>query len=311
MINRRRLLSTAALAAAAPFSASAQGTAAAASSPARRYHIGVSTYSFWHFDETTDKWRPIEKCLEAAADMGFEGVEILQVQMTDTSPAALRKIKSRAFTLGLSLMGFSTHQGFVSPDEQKRTDNILKTTQYLEQAYDLGIPTIRVNTGRWGTSKNFDELMANRGIEPNLEGHTDEEGFKWVIDSFEKLVPEAEKRGVIMGLENHWGLGRTPEGVLKIVDAIKSPWLQVTLDTGNFLEDPYDRLKMLAPKAVLLQAKTYFGGGLWYQLDLDYARIAGIMRDAAYRGWVSLEFEGKEDPLVAVPKSLDLLRKHF
>lgn len=243
--------------------------------------------------------------------MGFEGVEILQVQMTDTSPAALRKIKSRAFTLGLSLMGFSTHQGFVSPDEQKRTDNILKTTQYLEQAYDLGIPTIRVNTGRWGTSKNFDELMANRGIEPNLEGHTDEEGFKWVIDSFEKLVPEAEKRGVIMGLENHWGLGRTPEGVLKIVDAIKSPWLQVTLDTGNFLEDPYDRLKMLAPKAVLLQAKTYFGGGLWYQLDLDYARIAGIMRDAAYRGWVSLEFEGKEDPLVAVPKSLDLLRKHF
>lgn len=312
MINRRRLLSTAALAAAAPFSASAQSAAtAAAAAPSRRYHIGVSTYSFWHFDETTDKWRPIEKCLEAAADMGFEGVEILQVQMTDTSPAALRKIKSRAFTLGLSLMGFSTHQGFVSPEEQKRTDNILKTTQYLEQAYDLGIPTIRVNTGRWGTSKNFDELMKNRGIEPNLEGHTDEEGFKWVIDSFEKLVPEAEKRGVIMGLENHWGLGRTPEGVLKIVDAIKSPWLQVTLDTGNFLEDPYDRLKLLAAKSVLLQAKTYFGGGLWYQLDLDYARIAGIMRDAGYRGWVSLEFEGKEDPLVAVPKSLELLRKHF
>jgi len=308
-MNRRHLLASAlAIPAATPLTAADSPAAAAR---ATRYRIGVSTYSFWHFDETTDKWRSIEKCLEASADMGFDGVEILQVQMLDTSPASLRKIKSRAFTLGLDLMGFSTHQGFLTPDEQKRTDNILKTTQYLEQAYDLGIPTIRVNTGRWGTSKNFDELMANRGVEPRLQGHTDDDGFKWIIDSFEKLVPEAEKRGVIMGLENHWGLGTTPEGVLKIVNAIKSPWLQVTLDTGNFLEDPYDRLKMLAAQTVLLQAKTYYGGGLWYQLDLDYARIAKIMRDAGYRGYISLEMEGKEDPMTAVPTSLELLRKHF
>ena len=114
-----------------------------------------------------------------------------------------------------------------------------------------------------------------------------------------------------LGLENHWGLGRTPEGVKRIVDAIDSPWLQVTLDTGNFLENPYDRLAMLAGQTILLQAKTYYGGGTWYELDLDYARIAQIMRDANFRGYVSLEFEGKEDPRKGIPKSLDLLRKHF
>lgn len=310
-MNRRQLIASASASVLAATVGGASAQSAAAPAKPRPYRIGVSTYSFWHFDENTSKWRDIERCLEAAAGMGFDGVEILQVQMPDTSPAALRKIKSRAFTLGLDLMGFSTHQGFLTPDEQKRTDNILKTTQFLEQAYDLGIPTIRVNTGRWGTSKNFDELMKNRGVEPRLENYTDEEGFKWIIDSFEKLVPEAEKRGVIMGLENHWGLGTTPEGVLKVVDAVKSPWLQVTLDTGNFLEDPYDRLKMLAPRTVLLQAKTYYGGGLWYSLDLDYARIAAIMREAKYRGYISLEMEGKEDPVTAVPKSLELLRKHF
>lgn len=298
------------------------GAAAALAAPAlaqdppapatsRRNPIGVSTYSFWHFDKSTDQYRPIERCLELAADMGFDGVEILQVQMLDTSAAALRSLKSRAFTLGLDLMGFSTHQGFVSPDAEKRQENVRKTTEFLEQAYQLGIPTIRVNTGRWGTSRDFDELMANRGIEPNLPGHTDDEGFKWVIDSFEKLVPEAEKRGVIMGLENHWGLGRTAEGVLRVVDAVQSPWLQVTLDTGNFLEDAYEQMTRLAPRAVLLQAKTYFGGGLWYSLDIDYARVASILREAGFRGYVSLEFEGKEDPLVAVPKSLELLRRHF
>jgi sugar phosphate isomerase/epimerase len=132
-----------------------------------------------------------------------------------------------------------------------------------------------------------------------------------VIDSFITCLKTAEKCGVTMGLENHWGLGRTPEGVMRIVDKINSPWLQVTMDTGNFLEDPYDRLEKLAPKAALVQAKTYYGGGLWYTLELDNDRIAKILHKHNYRGYISLEFEGKEDPLTAVPKSLEALRKAF
>jgi sugar phosphate isomerase/epimerase len=60
-----------------------------------------------------------------------------------------------------------------------------------------------------------------------------------------------------------------------------------------------------------VQAKTYFGGGLWYTLDLDYDRIAAMLRKHSYRGYISLEFEGKDDPLTAVPRSLALLRKAF
>jgi sugar phosphate isomerase/epimerase len=99
--------------------------------------------------------------------------------------------------------------------------------------------------------------------------------------------------------------------VKRVVDAVDSPWLKVTLDTGNFLEDPYDRLKQLAADTVLMQAKTYYGGGVWYTLELDYDRIAKILKDVNFTGYVSLEFEGKEDPLTAVPKGLELLRKAF
>lgn len=119
---------------------------------------------------------------------------------------------------------------------------------------------------------------------------------------------------MVLGLENHWGLGRTAEGVLRIVEAIKSPWLAMTLDTGNFLEEPYEQMGRMAAGAVpiaLVQTKTYFGGGRWYSLDLDYARIATLLREDGYQGWISLEFEGNEDPATGVPKSLELLRKHF
>lgn len=243
--------------------------------------------------------------------MGFDGVEILQRQLISTEPAELMKIKRQSFLLGLDLMGYSTHQGFLSPDKEVRKKNLDDTIRCLEQAYQLGIPTMRVNSGTWGTSKSFDELMANRGEEKPLAGYNEENAYGWVIEAYQELAKEAGKRGVIMGLENHWGLGRTVEGVKRVVDAVNSPWLRVTLDTGNFLENPYDRLAALAGETVLLQAKTYFGGGVWYTLELDYARIGKIMREANFKGYVSLEFEGKEDPLTAIPKSLELLRKSF
>jgi L-ribulose-5-phosphate 3-epimerase len=275
----------------------------------RRQRFAVSTYSFWQFRH--DHLRRIERCIDLAAEMGFDGVEVLHRQIEAESNDYLQLLKRRAFLNGLALCGFSTHQTFLSPDADVRRKNIDHTIHCIELAHELGIPTMRVNTGTWKTSKNFDELMKNRGVEPPIPGSTDEQGFGWVIDAYGEIVKHAERRGVTLGLENHWGLGRTPEGVLRVVDAIRSPWLQVTLDTGNFLEDPYDRLEQLAPKACLVQMKTYFGGGLWYTLDLDNRRIAQLLRRHNYCGYVSIEFEGKHDPLVGVPRSLEELRKAF
>lgn len=271
--------------------------------------IGVSTYSFWRFGKAGRRATILES-IDQAARMGFDGVEVLEVQMgEDNGVAARRAIKQAALHNGLPLIGLSTHQGFVSPDKAKREANIQRTTNSLELAYDLGIPTMRVNTGTWGTSKSFDDLMANKGIEPPLDGYTDEQGFEWVIDAYGKLAKEAEKRGVVMGLENHWGLGRTAAGVMRVVDAVDSPWLRTTLDTGNSLENQYTEYEALADDAVLVQAKTYFGGGIWYTLDIDYQRVAKILKAANYKGFISLEFEGKDDWKVGVPKSLAMLRE--
>ncbi len=280
-----------------------------ASTKSRPNRIGVSTYSFWQF--TRKEMRSIENCIDMAAEMGFDGVEILHRQMEREDDAYLQLIKKRAFANGLDLMGFSTHQGFLRPDPAFREKNVNDTNHQIELAYKMGIPTMRVNTGTWGTSKDFTDLMNHRGMEPPIAGHTDEDGFKWAIESLTKCLKKAEECGVVLGLENHWGLGRTPEGLNRIVNEINSPWLQITADTGNFLEDPYDKLDKIAPKTALIQTKFYYGGGTWYSLDLDYTRIASIFKKHNYRGYVSLEFEGKEDPKIAVPKSLAVLRKAF
>jgi L-ribulose-5-phosphate 3-epimerase len=309
--SRREFLTGAVVAgtalAAADFQAVADGPVS--ERPRRANRIGVSTYSFWQF--RNENLRDLESCIDRAADMGFDGVEILHRQMQREDNDYLQRLKRRAFANGLDLIGFSTHQGFLNPDRAVRQQNVDHTIRCIEMAYALGIPTLRVNTGTWGTSRNFDELMANRGIEPVREGHTEEQGFGWVNEGLGACLRTAERCGVVLGLENHWGLGRTAAGVMRVVESINSPWLKVTLDTGNFLDDMYPQMERLAPHAVLVQAKTYYGGGLWYALDLDYERIAAMLRRHDYRGYISLEFEGRDDPRNGVPRSLEMLRRAF
>ena len=315
MSNRRSFLATASLGAAGLASGALDpGPAKAAELPptsktqAAKVKLGISTYSYWHF---RDPKVPIEAVIDHASELAVPGVDILHRQMDGENRDYLQKLKRHAFTRGVDLICLSIHQNFVSPDAAVRQKNIDHTIRCIEVAYQLGIPSIRLNSGRWNTVASFDRLMELRGEEPAIPGYTEDDAFNWCIDSIGKCLDKAKECGVVLALENHWGLTRKPEGVLRIVDALKSPWLGVLMDTGNFLEEPYPKLKMMAPKTVFVQAKTYFGGGEWYTLELDYPRIAKMLADVNYAGYVSLEFEGKENAATGVPKSIALLRKAF
>ncbi len=313
--NRRQFLGLAGAAGLAASTARLHAASGPPASPRRKVKLGLSTYSYWHFRSAQV---PIETVIDQAAALGVQGVDILHQQMDlpekepldATGRAYLRKLKRHAFVNGVDLICVSTHQSFLSPKPDVVTRNVEHTQKCVEIAYELGVPCIRINTGRWGVY-DFDTLMAHRGIEPALAGYTEEDGFRWCIDGITRCLAKAEECGVILGLENHWGLARTPEGLLRIVNAIASPWLGVLMDTGNFLEDPYDKLRQIASRTVFVQAKTYPGGGEWYTLDLDYKRIARLQAEVNYNGYVALEMEGKEDPATAVPKSLKVLRSSF
>ena len=272
---------------------------------ASRIKLGVSSYSYWHFREPKT---PIETVIDKAAALGLEGVDILHRQMDSEELPYLQKLKRHAFINGIDLIALSIHQDFVDPDKSVRKKNIDHTIRCIQLAHEMGIPCIRLNSGRWNTIRSFDDLMAARGSEPILPGYTETDGFGWCIDSIAECLEQAARHGVLLALENHWGLTRTPEGLLRILNAIESPWLGALLDTGNFLEEPYDKLQQVASRAVFVQAKTYYGGGEWYTLDLDYDRIAGILKGSGFHGYVSIEFEGKANADVGVARSVEVLR---
>lgn len=284
--------------------------------------LAISTYSFHRFSAGPEAARgqpPVEAMIRQAAAYGCGGVELLGVHLglggragaEDAAPdrAALYRLKRVALAEGIDLIAVSANHNPVQPDPAARARQAAIVRRCIEAAAALGAPAVRVFGGRWGTIRSFEAYMAARGQEPPLPGYTEEDAFGWIVESFQACCAEAARHGVVLALENHWGFTGTAAGVARILAAVGSPWLGVALDTGNFLDDPYPQLERLAPHAVLVHAKAYHGGGLYYTLDLDYRRIGDLLRRAGYRGYLSLEYEGRLLPEEGIPRALATLQE--
>jgi sugar phosphate isomerase/epimerase len=77
--------------------------------------------------------------------------------------------------------------------------------------------------------------------------------------TLEKAALVAARHAVYICLEPHGVYTKTSEGLLRIVDLVPSPWIQVNWDTGNAylagVEDPYDALERVAARVHHVHAK--------------------------------------------------------
>ncbi|MCA9836658.1 MAG: sugar phosphate isomerase/epimerase [Trueperaceae bacterium] len=272
----------------------------------KHLRLGVSSYSFWHF---TPEKVSLESIFDQAAEMGFMGVEILHQQLESEDNSYLQSLKRHAFRNGLSLYNFGTSQDFVWDDKETRQQNVDHSKHCIDLAHDLGIPSIRINAGAWRRG-GWEDLKETRGWTTPWEGFTHDDGFNWAIEGLSACLEHAQKQGVMLLLENHWGLTTTADGMLRILETINSPWLRAILDMGNFYfdGDMYTAMEKIAPWVDLAHAKTYPGGGEVFTIPLDYPRILRILNDAGFKGYLSVEMEGKEAPQTAVPKSMTMLQ---
>jgi L-ribulose-5-phosphate 3-epimerase len=186
-LNRRNFLAGAGLVGAGLAWPTATVPAAPELDSRPRVKLGIASYSYWHFRPTKV---PIETVIDQAAALGVEGVDILHRQMESEEGAYLHKLKRHAFLNGMDLICLSIHQDFVDPDPAKREKEIAHTIKCIELAAEMGIPCIRLNSGRWNTIQSFDDLMAARGVEPILPGYTLEDGFNGASNALKSACPK-------------------------------------------------------------------------------------------------------------------------
>jgi sugar phosphate isomerase/epimerase len=230
--------------------------------------------------------------VELGADLALDGVELTSYYFPpDVNSDYLHRLKQRAFGLGLDISGTSVGNNFCAPPGPALEKEHALVRTWIDRAAELDAPVIRIFAGTVP------------------RGETEEVAVKRAIEGIRAALPYAIEKGVTLALENHGGITATPAQLLKLVRAIDSPNFGVNLDTGNFHgEDPYADLAQLAPYAVNVQVKTEISRKGGKAEEADLSRVIGVLRDAKYSGYVVLEYEAREDPATAVPKSIKKLR---
>jgi sugar phosphate isomerase/epimerase len=296
-MNRRSFLAASAFAAAGLSSP----RRVAAIEPIKRpgpakFKFSLAAYS--HRDLFSGRQKPklsLEDFIDDCAALGLEGTELTSYYFPQpVTGDYLRRLKQQAFRLGLDISGTAVGNDFCEPPGPKRDEQIALVKRWIDHAEILGAPVIRIFSGN-----------AKRG-------QSAKEAHGLAVEGMEECCQYAGEHGVFLALENHGGLTETAEGILALVRDVKSAWFGVNMDTGNFhTADVYGDLAKLAPYTLNVQVKVVIQPAGGKKQPSDFARLAKILREAGYRGYVVLEFEESGDPREECRKYVGQLQEAF
>jgi sugar phosphate isomerase/epimerase len=294
--NRRRFLTHAATATTGLLALTRTASAVDPIGRTRPSHfkLSLAAYSYRRHLAGPEKRMDLFGFVDLAADLGLDAVEPTAYYFPeDCGPDYLHRLRRHAFLLGLDISGTAIRNDFCLPPGTERDVELAKARAWIDRAAEINAPTLRLLSGEW------------------RQGTPDEELERLVLRGIEELLPHAQKRGVMLALENHGGgVTVTAEQLVRLVRAIKGPGFGVNLDTGNFHgEDPYAEIAQAAPYAINVQVKTEIRRKGRSKEPADLAKVVGILREAKYSGYVVLEYDAPENPLTAVPRYVKELQR--
>ena len=293
-LSRRNFLAASAATLAATSSLSAIEPIARNGQP--KFKFSLAAYSYRSLLTGENPQLTLNDFVDDCAKFGLEGTELTSYYFPKgVTHDYLRSLKRQCFRLGLDVSGTAVGNDFGVAPGPARDKQIASLKQSIDFAQSLGAPVIRVFAGH-----------TPKGETAPAEVHSR------MVSAIEECCDYAGQRGVHLALENHGGPTATAEGLLKFVQDVQSPWFGVNLDTGNFhSDDIYGELERVAPYTLNVQVKVVVSGPDKKKQPTDYKRIAKLLRDSNYRGYVVLEYEEKGDPRDECPKHLQELREAF
>jgi sugar phosphate isomerase/epimerase len=255
-----------------------------------------------HRTKTVFEW------IDDAKVLGVDGLELHTGFLWSDDPSYIRSVADAIAAAGFEMPMMCASPDFTNPDPEVRAREIDDQARFMRHTREIGGPgaTARVLSGQ-----GYPEVAVEQGLE-------------WAGDAIRQLIPLAKELGIALAIENHYKastwtypeFAQRPEIFLALLDSIPervdfgvqfdpSNAITAGIDPGDLLETVIDRVitmqasdRFLAPGASL-DALRQADGTIGYAPELqhgvigqglnDYDRIFGILRDAGYDGWISIE----------------------
>ncbi len=289
--------------------------------------IGVSMWSYFH------TWRKggldVPAFIREAKRAGADGVELLdffyndagadriQLFTGDQVTAKREAAKAALEETGLPTPIFSVANNFAKHDPSEREQDLRKIQFGVDEALGFGAKVVRVFAGDVSETVTFDQAR------------------EYIVDGLAKASVYAHERGIRLALENHGTLAGRGDQVCGLIEDVRAragnDALGANPDTGNFLivgQASHEAIQQVAKYAYMVHFKDFAPApdgweGFSYKtirgepligtaVGEGVVRLAdciGALADAGFDGWLSVEYEGEEDPLTAVPRSIENARK--
>jgi sugar phosphate isomerase/epimerase len=251
-----------------------------------------------------------------ASELGFEGLEYVNqlypdVMDSEDKSAAIAAFVEKNNTLAAQyklqnvLIMIDSEGDLASSDENTRSEAIANHKLWIDAANQMGCSAVRLN----------------------LFGESDPE--KWVANSILSLTDLADyaaDKNINVIVENHGRLSSNVPVLMKVINGTGKSNCGTLPDFGNFciaeegygslfdgsckeFYDPYKGVSEMIVKAFGVSAKSYDFDEEGNETTLDYNRLIKIVKDAGYKGFVGVEFEGsrlsEEEGIIATKTLLE------
>ena len=247
--------------------------------------------------------------LDTCRELSVEGVDLHDSAFPAEDRASLLEVKRACLDRGLDIPCIAISNNFARPADELPAD-VQRTKTWIERAALLGAPQVRVFSGHPATE-------ADRAA-----------SWDRCAEGLRDCAEFGAEVGVVVSLQNHNHKQIAPDGedVLRLIRQVDHPNLGHVLDTGQYAGSPgasgfaddaqserHDYLasiRLTAPLATAVRAKLYrlaSGREEW----LDYDQIFETIRSVRYNGWISLVYEGRDDPIAMIPLGVRFLRTYL
>ena len=128
-----------------------------------------------------------------------------------------------------------------------------------------------------------------------------------------QLLPVAKEVGLKMAIAPPPGSSLNADAFLRIVNAVDPAVLSIALELqgGEQRTMTEDDVTRLAPSVSYLRVRSRAFDKYGEETTIDYADALEPFEKAAYRGTISIAFDGDTDPVTGVIKTRDLLVKEW
>jgi sugar phosphate isomerase/epimerase len=229
-------------------------------------------------------------------EQGIRGISYNDMFFKTLDDAFIDQVKAAVKQAGRVVTCYVIEGNLAIADETKRKAQIGADKQKMRAAARLGAPVVRINVGNTG-KENVDDTL----------------GVERVVAAFKNdLLPLAKELKLKISIENHGGVSKTAANIVKIIKETDPKWVGSLVDFGNFpAANRYEEIQAVVPYAFVTHVKVNEFDEKGEARDYDFPRVLKMLKQVKYKGPISIEYEGKGDPVEGVQKSKALIVKYW